>query len=157
MYIFSIKDVATILRLDGDEISRSIQRCTTPTLHPIASQSAVEIHTFLCAFELSVGHGSLEDCVRVKSSLSRDDRHALGYWIWGTPFSRNIDLLDELAQVLKSSSIAADDLVAMLVDYWLQLSSPALSNILHFHKLLRILCNFAGSFYLTNEQLELTL
>jgi hypothetical protein len=65
--------------------------------------------------------------------------------------------LDELAQVLKSSSIAADDLVAMLVDYWLQLSSPALSNILHFHKLLRILCNFAGSFYLTNEQLELTL
>lgn len=154
MNISILKDVATILRLDGEEISRTIQRCTTPTLHPSTSQSAIEIHTFLCAFELSVGHGSLEDCVRIKSSLLRDDRRALGYWIWGTPFSRNIDLLDELALVLKSSSIAADDLVAMLVDYWLQLSSPALSNILHFHKLLRILCNFAGSVYLTNEQPE---
>ena len=139
--------------MDGEEISRIFHRCATPTLHPSTSQSAIEINTFLCAFELSVVHNS-EDCVRVKSSLSGDDRHAIGYWIWGTAFSRNIDLLDELSLVLKSSSIAADDLVAMLLDYWLHLSSPALSNILHFHKLFRILCNSAGVVYLAAEPSE---
>ncbi len=145
---FRPKEVATVLRLNHGEISRTVLRCPSVMPHPPdrASEPAIEIHKFLCFFELSAGHGSSDDCIRVKSTVCHDDRRALGTWIWGTPFSRNIDLLDELASVLKESSIAPEDLVAMLVSYWLHLNSPALPNILHFHKLLRILCSFAGLF-----------
>ena len=138
--------MATVLRLNQEEISRTVLRCSSVMTQPSerVSQPSIEINKFLCFFELSAGHGSSDDFVRVKTSISHDDRKALGSWVWGTPFSRNIGLLDELALVLKESSIAPEDLVSMLVSYWLHLSSPALPNILHFHKLLRILCSFAG-------------
>lgn len=148
----SLQDVANALHVNEDEIARTVLHCTTVTAQLPNSQSAIEIHAFLCAFELSISHGTSEDCVRLKPTLSHDDRKALSSWIWGTIFSRNIDLLDELAVILKSSAISPENLVSMLVGYWLHLSSPALPNLLHFHKLLKILCNSAGSENFSNTE-----
>lgn len=84
------------------------------------------------------------DYIRFKSSLPAAERHILSGWIWGTCFSRNIDLIEELVSVLKSSMIVPEDLVIFLVSYWLNLSVSPLPKMLHFHKLLAALCQLAG-------------
>lgn len=88
-------------------------------------------------------HGSV-DCIRFKSSLPAAERQILSGWICGTCFSRNIDLVEELVCVLKSSMIVADDLVLFLISHWLNLNVPPLPKMLHFHKLLSALCQLSG-------------
>lgn len=109
--------------------------------------STMEIQTFLRAFDLSTCRSDAEDCVRIKSSLSAAQRASLSTWIWGSAFSaRSIDLVDELISVLINSLIVPADLVGLLVSYWLDdLNASAVSKLLHFHKLLRFLCQIAGS------------
>ena len=141
--------MATSLRLSSEEISLTVFKCSNqtkhenPTFHP-----SIQIQSFLSAFEIFNSYGNFVDCARVKSTISHEDRKILSAWMWGIPFARSIDLLDALANALKESSIIPEDLVSMLVSFWLNLSSPALLNVIHFHKLLHTLSGFAGLVYL---------
>lgn len=141
----SLEDIGEILGVGVEEISRIVEKQPPNESHPSKMNSlpSMEMHAFLAAFELSFGHGSL-DCIRFKSSLPAADRHILSGWICGTCFSRNIDLIEELVSVLKSSMIVPGDLVFFLVTYWLNLNTAPLPKLLHFHKLLAALCQLAG-------------
>lgn len=103
---------------------------------------SMELHAFLRAFDLCIGHGSADGSIRLsmKSSIATAERTALGGWIWGTCFARSLDLTDKLALTLKESLIAPEDLINLLVSFWLNLNQPTLPKIVHFHKVFRTLC-----------------
>ena len=130
--------------MNEEEVFRAIQKHATVDQTRIFTNilPSMEMHTFLRAFELSCGHGN-DDCVRLKASLPPAEHKILSGWIFGTSFSRNIGLVEELVLVLKESLIAAQDLILLLVSYCLNLNSPPLPKMLHFHKLLRALCTFS--------------
>ena len=104
----------------------------------------MELHAFLRAFDLCIGHGSADDSIRLsmKSSVATAERssEALGGWIWGTCFARSLDLTDKLALALKESLIVPEDLINLLISFWLNLNQPALPKMVHFHKVFRTLC-----------------
>ena len=144
-----LKEIASVLHLNVNDVSRIVPRTSdleTSSRDGTGSMSSMEIPSFLGAFDLSSSHTDADDCIRIKTSISVAHRSSLSSWIWGTTFARSIDLLDELHCVLKDSLIAPHDLVCLLISHWLeQLAAPALSKMLHLHKILRFLCYIAGN------------
>ena len=138
-----------MLHLNLEEVTRAIQPRNVS--HPTEDAGtlplpSMELHSFLRAFDLCIGHGSTEDSIRLstKNAAVIVERKALGGWIWGTCFARSIDLTDKLVFVLKESLVVPEDLISLLVSFWLNLKQPTLPKMIHFYKVFRALCCLVG-------------
>lgn len=134
MLCLNLEEVSRAIQPRNQFFSKSMDAGTLPL-------PSMELHTFLRAFDLCIGHGSTDDSIRLsmKSSVAVAERTALGGWIWGTCFARSLDLTDKLALALKESLIVPEDLINLLVSFWLNLKQPSLPKMIHFHKVFRTL------------------
>lgn len=140
--------MAATLNLSAEDVLRTIHNFSGNFRSSFRiSQSFLDIYTYFSSFELAISHGNVGYHIRVKTSYEERSYKALESWLWGTAFLRNLNELDNLTPTLKDSSIPVQDLMLMLVSFWLQQRPEALPYILHFHKLLRILFDLTGNLF----------
>ena len=121
--------MADTLNVGVEEVMRIVQESPTGILKVIQPDS-IDIRTFIDSFE---------------SKSSGSGREAAVKWMWSVVFTMDGQSLDDLTPALEDSSISAGQLLSMLVSFWLALIPPVSpSVVLHFHRLVRILCHLAA-------------